>query len=46
MLCYAIETAGPTVAKAVGNSPSQELVEGNLDYVGSRVYTDRLNFKS
>lgn len=42
----AAETAGPTVTLAVGSRPSQELVEGTLDDVGSRVYTeDRLDSK-
>lgn len=46
MLPYATGTAGPTVALAEGNSPSQETVEGNLDDVGSRVCMDRLNSKT
>lgn len=46
MLPYATGTAGPTVAMAVGSSPSQELVEGTLDDVSSRVYMDRLNSKT
>lgn len=46
MLPYATGTAGPAVALAVGNSPSQELVEGTLDDVSSRVYMDKLNSKT
>lgn len=46
VLPYATETAGPTVALTVGNSPSQELVGRTLDDVGSRIYADRLNSKT